>query len=87
MNNVNFITYIFRIAAFHYDCKWGLYRFSKIDSEILKAGINGCRKKRLDNGTFFLATAIKEAMQFRNLDRSGQCPLNLHNLSIEITYY
>jgi len=30
-----------------------LYRFSKISSEIRKAGISGCRKKRSINGTFF----------------------------------
>jgi hypothetical protein len=31
----------------------GLYRFSKISSEIPKVGISGCRKKRSLNGTFF----------------------------------
>jgi hypothetical protein len=30
-----------------------LYRFSKINSEIRKGGISGCRKKRSYNGTFF----------------------------------
>jgi hypothetical protein len=29
-----------------------LYRFLKISSEIRKAGISGCRKKRSNNGTF-----------------------------------
>ena len=32
---------------------FGLYRFSKISSEIRKAGISGCRKKRSKDGTFF----------------------------------
>ena len=30
-----------------------LLPLSKISSEILKVGINGCRKKRSFNGTFF----------------------------------
>ncbi len=30
-----------------------LYRFSKINSEIRKGGISGCRKKRSNCGTFF----------------------------------
>ncbi len=30
-----------------------LHRFSKINSEIRKVGISGCRKKRSNNGTFF----------------------------------